>query len=140
MGSLLSESLLDIRIINKMSLEVTNKRLIEELKTVTSLLKMKIRVESSGSKDFAKLTTSLAAILNYEIQLSSQLKYVSDLESEVKQLRSTCEKFSELSESVSLIHSKYKHQIHQLTQENSKLSEENSNIRVPIPKILNQKP
>ena len=123
-----------------MALEATNKRLLEELKTVTCLLKMKIRVESSGSKDFSKLTTSLTAILNYETQLSSQLKYVSDLESELKQLRSTCEKFSELSESVSLIHSKYKQQIHQLSLDNSKLSEENSNIRVLFPYILNQKP
>jgi DNA repair ATPase RecN len=113
-----------------MSLELSNKRLLEELKTVISLLKMKIRTESSApNKDYNKLLTALDSILKHESQVLSQVNYYTSLESEIKQLRNTCEKFSELTESVSLIHQKYKNQVTSLTQEKTKLSEEILNIR-----------
>ena len=113
-----------------MSLELNNKRLLEELKTVTSLLKMKIRTESSSSnKDYNKLLTAIDSVIKHESQLLSQVNFYTSLESEVKQLRSTCEKFSELTESVSLIHQKYKNQIASLTQEKNKSLEEILNIR-----------
>lgn len=112
-----------------MILESTNKRLLEEFKTVTSLLKMKIRTESSSNKDLAKIQAALDSLLKHESQLLSQISYYTSLESEVAQLRKTCEKFSDLTESVSLIHQKYKNQVSVLTQEKLKLSEEISNIR-----------
>lgn len=112
-----------------MNLQAINSRLFEEVKTLSSLLKMKIRVEAGPKDNYSKLTLCIDKLLQIEEKASNALRYTSDLEKEVQMLRKTCEKYSELSESVQLINSKYKLQISQLSSEKALLQNELSNIR-----------
>ena len=112
-----------------MNLEITNKRLIQEVKTLASLLKMKIRVENGSNETYSKLAASIEKIIEIEEQLHNQENYYSKLEIENSNLRQTCDKFSELSESVQLLHNKYKQQVVQLTNDKNALNEQLANIR-----------
>jgi CII-binding regulator of phage lambda lysogenization HflD len=112
-----------------MNLQITNARLIEEVKTLASLLKMKIRVESGSKDSYNKLVHHIDKIIALEEKAQEQSSYYNQLESEVQTLRKTCEKFSELSESVQLLHSRYKQQISQLNSEKTLMNEEIIDIR-----------
>ena len=107
----------------------TNDRLLAEVRTLAGLLKMKIRVENGSKETYSKLTVCIDRLIQLEEKANEQLNYYSELEVEVISLRKTCDKFTELSDSIQLLNSKYKQQIAQLSSEKQKLSEEMIDIR-----------
>ena len=119
------------KIFNKhfMNLQVTNARLLDEVKTLTRLLKMKVRVENGSNEIYTKVMIHLDNLIRLEEKANDQSKYYNELDIEVNTLRKTCEKYSELSESVQLLTVKNKKNISQLKSDNKKLNEDIADIR-----------
>ena len=68
-------------------------------------------------------------LIRLEEKANDQSKYYNELDIEVNTLRKTCEKYSELSESVQLLTVKNKKNISQLKSDNKKLNEDIADIR-----------
>lgn len=113
-----------------MSLRENNLRLVEENKVLASLLKMKVRTSNGDKETYLKLDSLIAKLLELESRAHGQTEYYEKLEHEVVMLRKTCEKFSEVSESLKILHAKHKQQISDLTLESAGKNEIITNIRI----------
>lgn len=111
-------------------------RLLDEVKTLAGLLKLKVRVEGGCKEDYFTLMQHIEKIIQLEERINSQSKHYEDLENEVVSLRKTCEKFTELSGSIELLNGKYKLMLSQANSEKAKLQEENIDIRSNFPYFL----
>ncbi|CAG9314950.1 unnamed protein product [Blepharisma stoltei] len=107
-------------------------RLLKEVKELISILKMKIRTDCPKNKVYEQLTLRIDSLAKFEEQAISEINYTKELEEEVFRLRKTCDKFSELSSSVQLLHENYKEEIKSLTNDKNQLANENSQLKSSI--------